>query len=486
MRNKFTIVATLISLCGFVTSLSANQSSALFTNEKAIEFKANSGDVTDAIEGHFYVPENRNNKNSRNIRINYVRFPATGEKKGPPIVYLSGGPGGSGIGTAKWRRYPLFMALREFGDVIALDQRGTGQSEQAETCVSDQQLGLNQRITKQQTVNAYKAAATQCFSKWREQGIDVYGYTTEQNALDINDLRKHLKADKVSLWGISYGSHLAFSAMKLFPQQIEKVIMASAEGPNQTVKLPAQTNDYFANVQKVIDQQALKQQVPDLPALMKRVHQKLDASPLLLKIPQKDGSVTEMLFQKQHIQMLASMMIADPNQYLSMLIHTYLGLDSDNTDMLMGILQRGIFKDEPIEFRLMSLAMDVASGITQERLETVKQQAKSGLLDEFLNFPMPMLNRLDAKLDLGDDFRARTNSNIPTLLFSGSLDGRTYPLEQRESVAGLSKLTHIEVQYAGHNLYTSSPQVLERMKTFLSDKKVSEETIKLPLPKLSM
>ena len=87
--------------------------------------------------------------------------------------------------------------------------------------------------------------------------------------------------------------------------------------------------------------------------------------------------------------MLASQMIADPNQYLAMLIQTYWGLDKGNTHMLEGILQRGIFTDEPISFRLMPLAMDVASGITQKRLTVVKSQAEQSLLGENLNFPMP-------------------------------------------------------------------------------------------------
>ena len=486
MRNTFTIVAALISVGGSWMAFGNPTSPTLFTNEQAIEFKANSGEKTDAVAGHFLVPENRANPESRKIRVNYVRFPATGDKKGPPIVYLSGGPGGSGIGTAKWRRFPLFMALREYGDVIALDQRGTGQSEQVPRCTSDHAVPLDKRANQAQVQAAYLSAARQCLSKWRADGTDVYGYTTIQNAQDINDLRVHLKAQKVSLWGISYGSHLAFAAMKQFPEYIDKVILASAEGLDQTVKLPAETDAYFAKLQTVINQQELRQQIPDLVGLMRRVHTKLDNTPISLAIPQKDGSNQQMLFQKEHLQMLASQMIADPNQYLAMLIQTYWGLDKGNTQMLEGILQRGIFTDEPISFRLMPLAMDVASGITQKRLTVVKSQAEQSLLGENLNFPMPLLNKVDTKLDLGDSFREEIVSDIPTLLFTGSLDGRTYPREQAEAIAGLTQAVHIEVTYAGHNLYTASPKVLERMLQFLADQRVDRSKIELPLPILSM
>ena len=63
--------------------------------------------------GSFEVKENRKNKNSRTIKLSFVRFKSTSEKAGSPIVYLAGGPGGSGINAAGGPRHDLFMALRE-------------------------------------------------------------------------------------------------------------------------------------------------------------------------------------------------------------------------------------------------------------------------------------------------------------------------------------------------------------------------------------
>lgn len=475
-KNNLIIVVLMLIL------FSVQAHSGPIKNETAIEFKSNSGQSSPAYEGFFRVPENRNNPDSRQISVNYVRFPATGKTKGHPIVYLAGGPGGSGIATAKWRRYPLFMALREFGDVIALDQRGTGQSEQAETCSSGQQIALTERVSDEEIQHRYQKAALECLSYWKQQGIDVYGYTTEQNAWDIDQLRVHLGAEKVVLWGISYGSHLAFSAMKLFPETIEKVMIASAEGLNQTVKSPALTDDYFSRIQTVINQQPLGTDISDLPALMRRVHQKLERQPLPLTIPQPDGSAIPMLLQRYHMQMLASRMIADPGRYLTFLIHIYHHLDKGNAELLLQVLQRGIFDAEPISFTLMPLAMDIASGVSAEKLQEINAQAKSALLGQFLNFPMPALNKLDSQLDLGEEFRRKPVADIPTLLFTGTLDGRTYPDGQSDAVSGLRNVTQIKVINAGHNLFTSSPDVLNRMKEFLLGKPVSRQAIQLPLP----
>jgi hypothetical protein len=64
-------------------------------------FTANSGESVEAVGGSIMVPENRSNPKSRTIKLAYVRFPATGEHAGPPIVYLAGGPGGGALPDRK-------------------------------------------------------------------------------------------------------------------------------------------------------------------------------------------------------------------------------------------------------------------------------------------------------------------------------------------------------------------------------------------------
>jgi pimeloyl-ACP methyl ester carboxylesterase len=455
-----------------------------FGNEKEIQFKSGEQSVM-AYEGSIQVLENRNDKNSRTIPLTYVRFPATGNKKRSPIVYLSGGPGGSGISTAQYPnfRFPLFMALREFGDVIALDQRGTGKSHIVPKCESKKYLPLNERLSESQVTNIYRAAATECVEFWNKKGADVLGYTTVQSAHDLNDLRKHLQAVKLTLWGISYGTHLALASLKVMENHIDKMVLASAEGLNQTVKLPARTEAYFKRLQQAINQQPkAKAEYPDVIGLIKRVNRKLEANPITVKIPQKDGEPVEFLFQKSHMQGIASAMISDPHRYVSLLLQIYSGIDSGITAMLPSVIERAGFMDSKISFDIMSFGMDVASGITDERLTLIEQQAPASLVGEMLNFPMPHLNKVIPNLDLGDDFRTKPKSDVPTLLLTGTLDGRTYVQSQYEATAGLSNLTKVTVNNAGHNLFMVSPKVTETIKIFLSDKPVEDKEIEFTLP----
>ena len=246
--------------------------------EEPVVFTANSGVSVDAFRGAFEVPEDRSDPDSRMITISYIRFPATGEASDPHIVYLAGGPGGSGSGTARRQRFELFMAMRDHGDVIAFDQRGTGGSTELPRCTSSVHVPETEVVSDAAYADAWRAAVNECGAYWRGEGIAIEGYTTAESVQDISDLRAHLGAGQVSLWGISYGSHLALAALKDIPDEIDRVIIASAEGLDQTVKMPAYTDAYFGRLQAAVDTQpAAAARYPDIAGMIRRVHARLEA-----------------------------------------------------------------------------------------------------------------------------------------------------------------------------------------------------------------
>lgn len=290
-------------------------------------------------------------------------------------------------------------------------------------------------------------------------------------------MRTHLGSEKLSLWGISYGSHLALAAIKQMDARLERVVLASVEGLDQTVKSPAQTDAYFARLQAAIDTQpALKSLLPDIVGLMRRVHTKLESEPLRIDVPGADGKSWTYTLERGDAQGFAAMSIADPAGALRLMM-LYTALDQGITQPLLGILRPA----GPISFQAMPLAMDVASGITRERLQRVRKEAGTALLGEVLNFPMPQLDGVMPELDLGDDFRSAPRSAVPTLVLSGTLDGRTYPDEQREAVAGLSQVSIVLVRNAGHNLFMTSPEVAQRIEAFMRGEVVSTDEIVVPL-----
>src|SRR4051794_28607244 len=189
-------------------------------------FENGKGEKVDAEFGTLLVPEKRSNPDSNLIELAFVRFKSTATNPGAPIVYLAGGPGGSGIGTATGSRFPLFMALREIGDVIAFDQRGTGYSKPNLQCYERLSLPLDVAPSRDVVLKELRQSAHGCAWYWHDlQRVDLTAYNTNESADDLEDLRKALGAKQISLWSISYGTHLAFATMRRHPTSIYRAIL---------------------------------------------------------------------------------------------------------------------------------------------------------------------------------------------------------------------------------------------------------------------
>ncbi len=450
--------------------------------EEAITFEAQAGAQVAAFQGSLEVPENRDDPDSRLITIGYVRFPALEGADGPPIVYLAGGPGGSGTGTARGRRFDLFLQMRAHGDVIALDQRGTGlSSNDLPRCQSSVQVPETEPVSDAQYALTYREAMSECYRFWSESGVDIEGYTTVQSVEDISDLREHLGAERVALWGISYGSHLAMAALNQIPDEIDRVVIASAEGLDQTVKLPAQTNAYIARLQAAVNTQPeAAAAYPDIAALIRRVQNRLHDEPIMIDVPSRDGSMRPFLLQRRHAQQMLSGLIADPESTV-WLLGVYASLDHGDTHFAAQLLSRFDVSGS-ISLNPMSTAMDLASGISPERLALYEAQVGEGLAGGYLNFPMPQALGVWSGFDLGEGFRRGPYGDTPVLLLSGTLDGRTYVGPQAEGLAGMTNLTQVIVHNSGHNLFMENDEVHAVIHRFMRGEPVGTYDIIAELP----
>jgi len=207
------------------------------------------GDPSQAAElGYLSVPENRRDPGSRLIELAVVRLPATGDRTGPPIVYLSGGPGSSAIDALGGRRRTAMEALRKAGDVILLDQRGTGRSRPRLNCPPSTGLPLDRPGARADLVANFRARASACADHWRRRGADLRGYRVAEIAEDLEAIRVALGAPRIVLWGVSFGSYVALTALQRHPESIARMILAGVVGPDDVWPLPSLTDSAFAAI----------------------------------------------------------------------------------------------------------------------------------------------------------------------------------------------------------------------------------------------
>lgn len=448
-------------------------------------FENREGHKVDSEKGSFVVKENRTKRNSREIELKFVRFKSTNPNPGYPIIYLAGGPGGSGIRTAQGDRFDLFMALREVADVIAFDQRGTGESNSIPNCEVSVSFPLEQVGDEQSYLKKLKANANACLDYWVSHNVDVSAYNTIENANDLERLRLELGVEKLNLWGISYGSHLALAYIKQYPNNVEHVVLASLEGLNQTIKRPKYNQQFLAYLaNKVKADPIAAKYYPNVLGMMNEVFDALEKEPVVAEFKNRRTAKThKVTISKFDLQLVTSFFyLKNPEQSKNMPYIFYQMKHGDYSDVAPKVAQLKQFMGRSLS-RLMPLAMDVASGISSKRTKRIQKEKKNALLGATTNFPFPQIGEELAIDDLGNAFRKNPKSDVSALFFSGTLDGRTYLPAAAEIIHKFKNGRHVIIDGAGHDLFLSTPKVKALMLRFLNGDEIESQTINIPMPK---
>lgn len=474
MRIKiFSCLFLLLSIA--VTNFQA-QSKAGELKIEPYTFESAAGQKVEAERGFLTVPENRQKPASRLIQIAFVRFKSTAAEPQPPVVYLAGGPGGSGVGAARGARFPLFMAMREIGDVIALDQRGTGMSKPNLTCPEPFAYPVDKPYSREDLLEIVRQDARACAEHFRRQGIDLNGYNTTESADDLEDLRKALGAEKISLWGISYGTHLALATVKRHDKSINRMILAGVEGLEHTVKLPGSIQRHLENLDRMVKADAgLSRQIPSFLGLVKEVLEKVERNPVTVEVEDpRSKQKQKVVITKFALQMLTagsfgSLEAALPALYFAMSKGDF---SAAGRQWLGGSSQR---------VSAMTFMMDCHSGISPKRRKQVSEEAQKTLLGDAMDFPFLDVCTAWGSPDLGEAFRAPVKTKVPALFISGTLDVRTPPGNAEEVRRGFPASEHLIIDGAVHSdpLFLSSPKIKDVMLEFMRGQKISTAEIRL-------
>ncbi|WP_420041773.1 alpha/beta fold hydrolase [Gordonia sp. MP11Mi] len=164
------------------------------------------------------VPRDYAEPNGPKISITVSRLPATGAKRGV-LVGNPGGPGGDGI--SMFTASEPSAEIRHEWDLVAVQPRGL----------------LGATPVKCDPADASKASSGAGALNRERCEKNTLGYTktltTETNARDIEQARRALGVDKISLYGISYGTWLMSTYATLFPAHTDRLVLDSAMDPKR-------------------------------------------------------------------------------------------------------------------------------------------------------------------------------------------------------------------------------------------------------------
>lgn len=181
------------------------------------------------------VPETRADPDSISIEIHVAVFHSDNPTPLPdPVVYLDGGPGGDALRFIDFAYSLLVQPFVETRDVIIFDQRGTGYSQPQLDCPEYDNLQydiLDDNLPADENIRLSIEALDTCRRRLEQRGYNLAAYNSAENAADLNDLRVALGYDQWNLYGISYGTRLALTAMRDHPEGIRSVVIDSVVPP---------------------------------------------------------------------------------------------------------------------------------------------------------------------------------------------------------------------------------------------------------------
>ena len=438
---------------------------------------ANDGTEFEVARGLVRVPEQRgaevSNKN-RTVDLAVVRVRRIGAAPTPSAhIVLAGGPGDSGIeqvlGLA--RQGGRLIADLFSGDVIGIDQRGTGQSLPNLTSSAMYALPLDRPGSMEAWLPVIEGVSGAEAARFRANGVVLEAYNTRESADDVDAVREALGYARLTLWGRSYGTHLALATVARHPGMVERLVLVSPEGLDHTWKLPLQVD----NTLKALESRGAGEIITPLTAVLTTL--RTDPVSVSLSHPLTGKPVTIVLGALD-IQLAVARALGDPRSLVT--------LPATIREMRAGDYQRIapvalLYRERSGVQSAMKMMMDLSSGASAARLKRIHHEAATSLLGNAINFPAMYLSEAWGAVDLGELYRRPVSSDVPTLILVGDLDPRTPVANAREIAATLSRSSVVIVENATHqfDLFGSAP-IRDVLIDFLQGRSVTAERLSLP------
>ncbi|MGB3150282.1 MAG: alpha/beta fold hydrolase [Maribacter sp.] len=436
-------------------------------------FGCNGTPSDETVDGILEVPENRQNPNSRTLHLVYKVLKAKNtDSKKNPILYLQGGPGAATLVMESfWENH----FLRDDRDIVLMDQRGTGTSEANCIQVGNAMFAiLREDLTPDGEIKAQDLLLSKYKEAIKQKGVDLAGYTSQENAADFEDLRKALGYKNWNLYGVSYGSRLGLTIMRDFPKSVRSALLVGILAPENNLFetfIPNFENSLFSVLERCEQNEDCNKRYPNLKERLVKTLNKIRGTPLRLNYKGKPLVINlqDALFLL-HQSLYSWYSVSN----IPLLIES---LEKEETEMILTALERVEFiygfVNWPMNYSVM--AYEELPFNDFARVDETLNQSELG-------FDLPSYGSSGIKL-LEDwhSFRAPSIENqsviseIPTLMVSGSLDPVTPPSNAKEALSSLKNGYEIVFQDDSHEIF--NPCFFQIAEEFLNNplQKVNSE-----------
>ena len=179
--------------------------------------------------GTLVVPENRADPRSRLIALPVTRILARSSHPLAPIFHLNGGPGITNM------TFPQANRLAAQHDVVMVGYRGVDGSSVLNCPEVTAALENSADFLGKASLSAYTQAFASCAQRLERSGVDLAGYTLEEQADDIEAARVALGYQRIDLLSESAGTRLGMIYAWMYPNSVDRSVMIGVNPPGNFV-----------------------------------------------------------------------------------------------------------------------------------------------------------------------------------------------------------------------------------------------------------
>jgi pimeloyl-ACP methyl ester carboxylesterase len=209
------------------------------------------------------VPIDRSGTVPGKLSLYLERSPGGGSD---PIFALAGGPGqGNSTQTLSFNR-GLAAALTHGRYLVVFDQRGTGKSG-----------ALNCPELERETGRPLDVRAEACAARL---GPRRAYYTTRDSVEDLEAVRKRIGRDRITIYGVSYGTKVAVAYALRYPQHVKRLVLDSVVEPEGQNAFELDTFAALPRVLREVCRGECARVTPDLAGDVAELASRLRVAPL--------------------------------------------------------------------------------------------------------------------------------------------------------------------------------------------------------------
>ncbi len=410
--------------------------------------------------GSVSMPEDPDQPDGRRLSIRFAVVPALAKNKAPdPVFVLAGGPGQAATRVAGPMQ-PVLSRLNARRDIVYVDQRGTGDSNPL-ACERDKP---GQSIADSVDLARAIARLDTCLQQLAARA-DTRQYATWIAMRDLDAVRATLGAERINLWGGSYGTRAALEYLRQFPQRVRSVVLDGVAPASMA--LPAS----FA-----VDSEAALQTTLDAcqaDATCRAQYPQLAANLAQLRAAAERGAEIDLAHPLTGVRETVKL----DQEMLAGLLRAPLYAPQLGAALPFALMQAASGRYEPLFALNLALSGRVAENFAEvmhfavvcaEDLPRIDGAARAAAAaTRFGTGFIAMYERACARVAVRavpPEFYALPSASVPVLVLSGGVDPATPPRHGEQVARALPRALHLVAPHLGHGVtqHGCAPELIQR------------------------